>query len=78
MPLRTGEEKRRAARVKFRISDNLEVRYKFLSHLEEFQCPSISQLPQACRGQQETSTSFEELDGQRASARGHCVGSYTW
>ncbi|MGE0713717.1 MAG: PilZ domain-containing protein [Planctomycetota bacterium] len=37
----TGEEKRRAARIKFRLSDNLEVAYKFLSHLEEFQCDQI-------------------------------------
>lgn len=35
------EEKRRAARIKFRPSDALEVRYKFLSHLEEFQCDQI-------------------------------------
>lgn len=41
MPPRTGEEKRRAARVKFRVSDNLEVRYKFLSHLENFQCETV-------------------------------------
>jgi len=36
-----SEEKRRAARIKFRASDNLEVRYKFLSHLEDFQCDTI-------------------------------------
>ena len=41
MSLRTGEEKRKAARVKFRISDNLEIRYKFLSHLENFQCATV-------------------------------------
>jgi c-di-GMP-binding flagellar brake protein YcgR len=37
----TGEEKRRAARIKFRLSDNLEVAYKFLSHLEDFQSDRI-------------------------------------
>ncbi len=41
MAVRTGEEKRRAARTKFRISDSLEVRYKFLSHMQEFQCPAV-------------------------------------
>ena len=41
MAPRTGEEKRRAARTKFRISDSLEVRYKFLSHMAEFQCPTV-------------------------------------
>lgn len=38
---RSNEEKRRAARIKFRLSDNLEVCYKFLSHLENFQCSTI-------------------------------------
>ncbi|RMG12119.1 MAG: PilZ domain-containing protein [Planctomycetota bacterium] len=41
MALRTGEDRRKAARVKFRISDKLEIRYKFLSHMEEFQCPTV-------------------------------------
>jgi len=41
MPLSTGEDKRKAARVKFRVSDNLEIRYKFLSHMESFQCPTV-------------------------------------
>lgn len=41
MVARTGEEKRRAARIKFRLTDNLEVCYKFLSHLEDFQCSTI-------------------------------------
>lgn len=36
-----GNEKRRAARIKFRPSKNLEVRYKFLSHLDDFQCDKI-------------------------------------
>lgn len=36
-----GNEKRRAARIKFRPSENLEVRYKFLSHLDDFQCDKI-------------------------------------
>jgi hypothetical protein len=36
-----GDEKRRAARIKFRPSENLEVRYKFLSHLDEYQCDKI-------------------------------------
>jgi c-di-GMP-binding flagellar brake protein YcgR len=39
---RPGEnEKRRAARIRFRPSDNLEVRYKFLSHLDDFQCDAV-------------------------------------
>ena len=41
----TGEEKRRAARIQFRLSDNLEVAYKFLSHLEDFQCDGIFKGP---------------------------------
>lgn len=41
MSVAPEEEKRRAARIKFRASDALEVRYKFLSHLEEFQCDQI-------------------------------------
>jgi c-di-GMP-binding flagellar brake protein YcgR len=36
-----GDEKRQAARIKFRISDQLEVRYKFLSHMPQFQCPKV-------------------------------------
>lgn len=36
-----GNEKRRAARIKFRPSEGLEVRYKFLSHLDDFQCDKI-------------------------------------
>lgn len=34
-------DKRKNARIKFRPSDNLEVHYKFLSHLPEFQSPDI-------------------------------------
>lgn len=34
-------EKRKNARVKFRVADNLEVHYKFLSHLPEFQSTEI-------------------------------------
>lgn len=37
----SGAEKRRNARIRFRISDQLEVRYKFLSHLEGFQSVEI-------------------------------------
>lgn len=36
-----GNEKRRAARIKFRPSEHLQVRYKFLSHLDDFQCDKI-------------------------------------
>ena len=41
MVTRTGEDKRKVARVKFRVSDNLEIRFKFLSHLENFQCATV-------------------------------------
>ena len=41
MSLLGGNEKRRAARIKFRPSENLEVRYKFLSHLDDYQCDKI-------------------------------------
>jgi hypothetical protein len=41
MSLLGGNEKRRAARIKFRASENLEVRYKFLSHLDDYQCDKI-------------------------------------
>ncbi|MBL4845381.1 MAG: PilZ domain-containing protein [Planctomycetes bacterium] len=41
----TGEEKRRAARIRFRVSDNLQICYKFLSHLEGFQCDEIFEAP---------------------------------
>lgn len=41
----TGEEKRRAARIRFRLSDNLKVCYKFLSHLEDYQCDEIFNAP---------------------------------
>ena len=41
----TGEEKRQAARIRFRLSDNLTVAYKFLSHLEDYQCDEIFQAP---------------------------------
>lgn len=36
-----GEENRRAARIRFRLTDNLEARYKCLSHLDEFQCDTV-------------------------------------
>jgi len=36
-----GEENRRAARIKFRLSDNLQVCYKFLSHLDDYQCDTV-------------------------------------
>ncbi|MBX3469438.1 MAG: PilZ domain-containing protein [Planctomycetes bacterium] len=36
-----GNEKRRAARIKFRPAENLGVRYKFLSHVEQYQCDKI-------------------------------------
>jgi hypothetical protein len=35
------EEQRRAARIKFQATDNLEVHYKFLTHLEDYQCDTI-------------------------------------
>lgn len=35
------DEKRRAARIKFRATDNLDVHYKFLSHAEDYQCDTI-------------------------------------
>jgi len=41
MVAHTGEEKRRVARIKFRLSDKLTVKYKFLSHLESFQCLTV-------------------------------------
>lgn len=41
----TGEEKRRAARIRFRLSDNLKVCYKFLSHLEDFQSDQVFEAP---------------------------------
>jgi hypothetical protein len=41
MSLLGGDEKRRAARIKFRPSEGLEVRYKFLSHLDDYQCDEV-------------------------------------
>ena len=41
MATQTGEDKRKAARVKFRVSDKLEIRFKFLSHLENYQCATV-------------------------------------
>ena len=41
MSLLGGDEKRRAARIKFRPSEGLEVRYKFLSHLDDYQCEEV-------------------------------------
>lgn len=41
----TGEEKRRAARIQFRLSDNLKIAYKYLSHLEGFSSDKIFQAP---------------------------------
>jgi c-di-GMP-binding flagellar brake protein YcgR len=38
---RDASDKRRAARVKFKTDDQLEVQYKFLSRLEGFQSPQI-------------------------------------
>lgn len=35
------EEQRRAARIKFHAADHLEVHYKFLTHLEDYQCDQI-------------------------------------
>lgn len=40
-PSPSASEKRRATRVRFRETDNLEVRYKFLSHLPAFQSDEI-------------------------------------
>ncbi len=37
----TESEKRRAARIRFKSEDHLEIQYKFLSKLEGFQCPDI-------------------------------------
>jgi c-di-GMP-binding flagellar brake protein YcgR len=36
-----GEDKRKSARIKFRLADHLEVRYKFLSRLRELHDPEI-------------------------------------
>jgi c-di-GMP-binding flagellar brake protein YcgR len=36
-----GNEKRRSARIRFKASDNLEVRYKFLSHLEDYKSDAV-------------------------------------
>ncbi|MDC3378721.1 PilZ domain-containing protein [Planctomycetota bacterium] len=41
MAMFRGPEQRRAARIRFRQVDNIEVRYKFLSHLDDFQCDRI-------------------------------------
>jgi c-di-GMP-binding flagellar brake protein YcgR len=37
----SGAEQRKSTRVKFRVADNLEVQYKFLSHLPEYQSDEI-------------------------------------
>lgn len=36
-----GNEKRRSARIRFKPSDNLEVRFKFLSHLDDFRSDEV-------------------------------------
>jgi hypothetical protein len=38
-----GNEKRRSARIRFKPSDNLEVRFKFLSHLDDFRSEEVFQ-----------------------------------
>jgi c-di-GMP-binding flagellar brake protein YcgR len=40
-PAPSPEQKRKHPRVKFRLADNLEVQYKFLSHLPEYQSNEI-------------------------------------
>lgn len=41
MMVRPNEEKRNAARIKFRLTDRLTVKYKCLSHLERFRCDDV-------------------------------------
>jgi hypothetical protein len=41
MALMPGNDKRRSARIRFRPSENIEVRYKFLSHLDDFQSDEV-------------------------------------
>jgi c-di-GMP-binding flagellar brake protein YcgR len=40
-PTPSPSQKRKFPRVKFRVADNLEVQYKFLSHLPEYQSSEI-------------------------------------